>query len=72
MRRFEFEAEMYETLSCVPMAVREKLDRAAIKISHQQWLALELSERRFIRELSVDTDRQLRELSDLIHRLILV
>jgi hypothetical protein len=71
MRRFEFEADMYEALLCVPMVVRERLDRAAIKISHQQWLALELSERRLICELSVDTDRQLPELSDLINRLVL-
>jgi hypothetical protein len=70
MRRFEFEAEMYETLSCVPMTVREKLDRAAIKISHQQWLALELSERQMIRELPVDTDQQLSELSALINRFV--
>jgi hypothetical protein len=70
MRRFEFEADMYESLSCVPMTVRKKLDRAAIKISHQQWLSLELSDRRMIRELQVDTDHQLLQLTKLIRRLV--
>jgi hypothetical protein len=71
MRRFKFEAEMYETLSCLPMTVKKSLDRAALKVSHKQWLALELSERRTIRELPGETDSQLRELSDLVHRLVL-
>jgi hypothetical protein len=71
MRRFQFEAEMYEALSCLPMTVKKNLDRAALKISHKQWLALELSERRLIRDLPGDTDSQLRELSDLVHRLVL-
>jgi hypothetical protein len=64
-------AEMYETLSCLPMTVKENLDRAALKVSHKQWLALELSERQLIRDLPGDTDSQLRELSDLVHRLVL-
>jgi hypothetical protein len=71
MRRFEFEAEMYETLSCLPMTVKKNLDRAALKISHKQWLALELGERRLIRDLAGDTDSQLREFSNLGHRLVL-
>jgi hypothetical protein len=45
MRRFVFEADIYETPSCVPMAVREKLDCVAIKISLHQWLSFDLSER---------------------------
>jgi hypothetical protein len=48
MRRFQFEADIYEALSCVPMMVRAKLDRVAIKVSLQQWLALDLTERRLI------------------------
>ena len=32
-RRFEFEAETYVSLACVPLAVRRKLDLAGLKIS---------------------------------------
>src|SRR5271170_6703373 len=40
VRRFNFEAEVYESLSCVPMAVRRKLDRAGVKVGLKQWRAL--------------------------------
>jgi hypothetical protein len=70
MRRFGFEADIYETLSCVPMMVREKLDHVAIKISLEQWLKFALHERRQICALPIDTARDLRKLSDLIRRLV--
>jgi hypothetical protein len=48
LRRFQFEAEIYETLSCVPMAVRRKLDRLGIKIGLEQWQLLGRGERLMI------------------------
>lgn len=56
MRRFGFESEMYQTLSCLPMMVRDKLDRAALKVSQRQWLSLELHKRRLIYESPADTE----------------
>lgn len=50
MRRFDFESDIYETLSCVPMAVRHKLDYTGIKITLEQWEALPLAERRILCE----------------------
>jgi hypothetical protein len=58
MRRFNFEAEVYETLSCVPMAVRRKLDRAGVKIGLKQWQALGRGERLAICHLPADTSDQ--------------
>lgn len=45
IRRFGFEDEMHQSLACVPMAVRRKLDRAGVKISLKQWQALARHER---------------------------
>lgn len=36
-RLFAFESDFVSTLRCVPMAVRFKLDRCAIKLSLRQW-----------------------------------
>jgi hypothetical protein len=66
MRRFQFEADIYETLSCVPMMVRAKLDRVAIKVSLQQWLALDLTGRRLICEAPVETTQQCLDFAGLI------
>jgi hypothetical protein len=48
MRRFQFEAEVYESLSCLPMAARRKLDTLGIKISLDQWQHLGRGERLMI------------------------
>src|SRR5438128_12459660 len=45
LRQFKFEQEVYETLSCVPMAARRKLDRVGLKISLNQWQQLGRGER---------------------------
>jgi len=45
MRQFKFEDEIHRTLSCVPMAVRRKLDKVGVKISLDQWQALGRGER---------------------------
>jgi hypothetical protein len=48
MRRFQFEAEVYDSLSCVPMGVRRKLDHLGLKISLEQWQRLSRGERLMI------------------------
>src|SRR5215471_10023314 len=48
MRQFDFEAEIYESLSCLPMAARRKLDRLGLKISLEQWQRLSRAERLMI------------------------
>ena len=37
MRKFKFEAEIYESLNSLPMAARRKLDAIAIKLHLAQW-----------------------------------
>jgi hypothetical protein len=48
IRRFEFEAEIYDSLSCLPMAARRKLDRLGIKVGLEQWQQLGRGERLMI------------------------
>jgi hypothetical protein len=45
IRRFAFEAEMHDSLTCVPMPVRRKLDRIGLKVGLEQWRALSHGER---------------------------
>ncbi|WP_422300852.1 nitrate reductase associated protein, partial [Candidatus Binatus sp.] len=40
IRKFKFEDEMHESLQCVPMAVRRKLDHVGLKIGLEQWKSL--------------------------------
>jgi hypothetical protein len=53
-RQFGFEEDVYATLSCVPLAVRRKLDLAGLKISLAGWQALPRSERLALCHLPVD------------------
>lgn len=55
IRRFKFEDEIYQTLSCVPMAVRRKLDKIGLKISLEQWQALGHGERLAICHLPIES-----------------
>ena len=55
IRRFKFEDEVHQSLSCVPMAVRRKLDRIGLKIGLAQWQQLGLGERLAVCHLPVDS-----------------
>jgi hypothetical protein len=55
IRRFKFEDEVHQSLSCVPMAVRRKLDRIGLKIGLEQWQQLGLGERLAVCHLPVDS-----------------
>ena len=48
MRKFQFEAEVYESLSCLPMVARRKLDELGIKIGFDDWGQLSRGERLMI------------------------
>ena len=48
IRKFQFEAEIYDSLSCLPMAARRKLDELGIKIGFDQWQQLGRGERLMI------------------------
>ena len=56
---FDFERDMYATLSCVPLAVRRKLDLAGLKISLADWQGLPRADRLALCHLQVDTPEDL-------------
>lgn len=59
VRRFAFEAEVWEKLEFVPLAVRRKLDRAGVKLSLAQWRPLGPGERLALCHLPCDTAEEL-------------
>jgi len=63
MRQFRFEAEIYESLSCVPMAARRKLDRLGIKLGLEQWQQLGRGERLMICHAPADSPAECEALS---------
>jgi hypothetical protein len=46
---FEFESDFVQTLRCIPMSVRFKLDACGIKLTLRQWSRLSLQERHDLR-----------------------
>ena len=48
IRKFKFEDEIYESLNCLPMAARRKLDALGVKLSLAQWEQLGRGERLMI------------------------
>lgn len=66
IRKFKFEDEMHESLQCVPMAVRRKLDRVGLKIGLEQWKSLDRGERLAICHLPVASAEECDGLSEFI------
>ena len=63
MRQFDFEAEIYESLSCLPMTARRKLDRLGLKISLEQWQKFSRAERLMICHAPASTSEECEVLS---------
>jgi len=53
-KRFVFEGNVHETLDCVPLTVRRKLDLVGLKISLSGWQTLAREERLALCHLPVD------------------
>ena len=58
IRKFKFEDEMHESLQCVPMAVRRKLDRVGLKVSLEPWKTLDRGERLAICHMPTDSPEE--------------
>jgi hypothetical protein len=53
-----------------PIAARQKLDTLGIKISRNQWLALEMNERRKINELAAESDSEKRQFAEFVNNIV--
>jgi hypothetical protein len=58
IRKFMFEAEIYESLNCLPMAARRKLDAIGVKLHLAQWEQLGRGERLMICHAPADSEEE--------------
>ena len=56
---FQFEADFVESLRCIPMAVRYKLDTCGIKLKLNQWNEFTLGDRQGLVEKPCDSPAQI-------------
>jgi Conserved nitrate reductase-associated protein (Nitr_red_assoc) len=57
-REFAFEKSINNSLDCLPMSVKRKLDRVALKIGRDQWLGMKAEERKTIWNLPAETEQE--------------
>jgi len=58
IRKFQFEADIYESLNCLPMAARRKLDATGIKVHLAHWEQFGRDERLMICFAPADTEEE--------------
>ncbi|MCG6136967.1 MAG: nitrate reductase associated protein [Nostoc sp. LLA-1] len=68
---FEFEADFVDSLRCIPMQVRYKLDTCGIKLKLSDWHHMNQDERTALVELPCATETEIKAYQDYLDQLIL-
>ncbi|MEH2135757.1 nitrate reductase associated protein [Nostoc sp.] len=68
---FQFEADFVDSLRCIPMQVRFKLDTCGIKLKLSDWNRMTTAERQALVELPCTTETEIQSYSEHIQRLII-
>jgi hypothetical protein len=68
---FEFEADFVDSLRCIPMQVRQKLDTSGIKLKLSDWNHLTKDEREALVELPCSTESEIQSYKKHLQNLIL-
>ncbi|MDP5338676.1 MAG: nitrate reductase associated protein [Nodularia sp. (in: cyanobacteria)] len=68
---FEFEADFVDSLRCIPMQVRYKLDTSGIKLKLSHWHQMTEDERAALVELPCRTETEIEAYQDYLQQLIL-
>ncbi|MDB9372904.1 nitrate reductase associated protein [Nodularia sphaerocarpa] len=68
---FEFEADFVDSLRCIPMQVRYKLDTSGIKLKLSHWHQMTEDERAALVELPCTTETEIKAYQDYLQHLIL-
>jgi hypothetical protein len=68
---FEFEADFVESLRCIPMQVRYKLDTSGIKLKLSDWHQMSQAEREALVELPCTTETEIQSYRQDLEQLIL-
>ena len=67
---FQFEADFVDSLRCIPMQVRYKLDTCGIKLKLQQWFQFNQTERQQLVDLPCDSATEVIAYRDYLRQLI--
>lgn len=70
LKFFQFEADFVESLRCIPMQVRYKLDTCGVKLKLHHWHELETAEREMLVETPCETPAQIAHYRNLLRRLV--
>ncbi|MDF9627349.1 nitrate reductase associated protein, partial [Bacillus cereus] len=68
---FKFEADFVESLRCIPMQVRYKLDTCGIKLKLSDWSHMTQVEREALVELPCTTESEIQAYREYLENLIL-
>ncbi|MBE9210555.1 nitrate reductase associated protein [Nostoc sp. LEGE 06077] len=68
---FEFEADFVNSLRCIPMQIRYKLDTCGIKLKLSDWLQMTQDEREALLELPCTTQTEVETYKEYLQQLIL-
>lgn len=68
---FQFEADFVDSLRCIPMQVRLKLDTCGIKLKLPQWHRFSAQERETLVDLPCQTEAEITTYRELLQRLVL-
>jgi hypothetical protein len=68
---FQFEADFVESLRCIPMQVRLKLDTCGVKLKLHQWNKFNQDDRQSLVESPCTTESEIAAYRNLLHELIL-
>ncbi|MBD2442343.1 nitrate reductase associated protein [Dolichospermum sp. FACHB-1091] len=68
---FEFEADFVDSLRCIPMLVRYKLDTCGIKLKLAEWNQMSQESRQYLMILPCETDDQINDYRYYIQELVL-
>lgn len=69
---FRFESDFVESLRCIPMAVRYRLDAAGVKLKLNEWSKLGKPERRILVDLPCGTPEEIRTFREMLSSLVAV
>jgi hypothetical protein len=70
MQFFQFEADFVESLRCIPMQVRLKLDTCGVKLKLEQWNRFTQSDRQQLVERPCETEAEAQIYREFLHQLI--
>ena len=68
---FQFEADFVDSLRCIPMQVRYKLDTCGVKLKLAHWNHFSQSERETLVEMPCNTDQEIASYREFLHQLVL-